>query len=156
LHLSAYLVGAGDKARGLEGGADAYLVKPVEPTELVATVRALLRNHEIEEASRRAALQWQTTFDAIPDGVALLDPEGRIERCNRALAAVLGHSPEALSGWLLRDAWPSKSAPDFRQLCAHCRATGAHESHEFQDGERSFRLGLDCVLDDHAAVTGVV
>src|SRR5262249_18080347 len=33
LHLSAVFVGSDDRTQGLEGGADAYLTKPVEPRE---------------------------------------------------------------------------------------------------------------------------
>src|SRR5207302_8728922 len=52
LHLSASFVSSHDKASGLEGGADAYLIKPVEPRELVAQVNALLRIHQVEEQLR--------------------------------------------------------------------------------------------------------
>ena len=41
LELSATLATAEDRARGLELGADAYLVHPVEIIELIATLRAL-------------------------------------------------------------------------------------------------------------------
>ena len=52
LHLTASLVTTRDKVEGLESGADAYLVRPVEPVELIATVRALLRVRRSEEALR--------------------------------------------------------------------------------------------------------
>ena len=52
LHLTASLVTTRDKVEGLESGADAYLVRPVEPLELIATVRALLRVRRSEEALR--------------------------------------------------------------------------------------------------------
>jgi signal transduction histidine kinase len=52
LHLSAVLVATCHKVEGLESGADAYLVHPAEPVELIATVRALLRIREGEEALR--------------------------------------------------------------------------------------------------------
>ena len=38
---------------GLDGGADAYLVEPTEPLELLATVRALLRFSEQQAENRR-------------------------------------------------------------------------------------------------------
>lgn len=38
-----------DKVRGLNLGADDYLVKPFEPEELVARVHALLRRHQLAE-----------------------------------------------------------------------------------------------------------
>lgn len=42
LHLSAARVDVRDRVRGLERGADAYLVQPVAPEELVAVSRALV------------------------------------------------------------------------------------------------------------------
>ena len=61
LHLSGVHCDVEDRVEGLETGADAYLSRPVEATELVATVRALLRlartqvRLEESEARRRAA-----------------------------------------------------------------------------------------------------
>src|SRR5262249_30529527 len=92
LHLSASFVSSEDKVSGLEGGADAYLTKPIEPRELVAQVNALLRIHRAEEQLREAATQWQVTFDAISDGVCLLDGNGTVLRCNQAFSGIL-HKP---------------------------------------------------------------
>src|SRR5262249_41333542 len=74
LHVSGVFVRSEDRTHGLEGGADAYLTKPAEPREVVATVRALLRVRKAEEAARRAAYQWQVTFDALHDALCLLGP----------------------------------------------------------------------------------
>src|SRR5437588_696778 len=43
LQMSASAVDASSKVAALDGGADAYISTPVEPTVMVATVRALLR-----------------------------------------------------------------------------------------------------------------
>ena len=51
LQVSAAFRNAGDRVRGLDGGADAYLALPVEREELVATVRALLRIRQAERES---------------------------------------------------------------------------------------------------------
>ena len=48
LHISASYVDAIDRARGLEGGADAYLAEPVDRDELLATVKALLRMRQAQ------------------------------------------------------------------------------------------------------------
>jgi signal transduction histidine kinase len=54
LELSATLATAEDRARGLELGADCYLVHPVELVELVAALRALIRLRKAEEDKARA------------------------------------------------------------------------------------------------------
>jgi len=53
LELSATLATAQDRALGLELGADAYLVHPVEIIELVATLRALYRLRRAERERER-------------------------------------------------------------------------------------------------------
>lgn len=77
------------RAQGLEAGADAFLSHPVEPQELIATVRALLRVRAAEEEVRDAAAQWQATFDAITDAVCLIDEDGGFMRCNQAAEALI-------------------------------------------------------------------
>ncbi|MGA2598382.1 MAG: ATP-binding protein [Bryobacteraceae bacterium] len=54
LHLTASRVLPDDMVRGLNSGADSYLSEPVEPGVLVATIRALLRARQAEEALRRS------------------------------------------------------------------------------------------------------
>ena len=98
LHLSASYTESDDKAVGLDGGADGYLTHPVEPSELVATVRALLRARDAEEEAFAAARQWQATFDAIGDGVCLVDDDGVIVRANDALARLVERPRAMLRG----------------------------------------------------------
>ena len=52
IHLSASHTLPGDRTAGLDGGADGYLIEPIEPEVLVATIRALLRAHSAEEQLR--------------------------------------------------------------------------------------------------------
>jgi PAS domain S-box-containing protein len=89
LHLSTTFVGLDDKVQGLEGGADAYLTDVLEPLELIATVRSLLRTRRAEEAAQISNRQWQVTFDAVNDGVILLDPEGKVSQVNQAMQEIL-------------------------------------------------------------------
>ena len=84
LLLSASYLDANSKVMGLDGGADAYLTEPVEPQVLLATIRALLRLKRAEQAVRDSATQWRTTFNAIQDGVALLNRDGTVMRSNTA------------------------------------------------------------------------
>jgi two-component system, sensor histidine kinase and response regulator len=56
LQVSASAITNGDQVGGLDNGADAYLIEPVDPDVLLATVRALLRMRkaeaELEQANR--------------------------------------------------------------------------------------------------------
>jgi len=52
LQTSASYIGVTDKIRALEGGADNYLFEPIEPEELVANVKALLRLGQVERELR--------------------------------------------------------------------------------------------------------
>jgi signal transduction histidine kinase len=53
LQTSSALLSAQDRALALEAGADSYLIEPIEPDELVAVVRALLRMRHAEQALRQ-------------------------------------------------------------------------------------------------------
>ena len=52
LQTSASCIGTADKIRALDGGADNYLVEPIEADELIANVKALLRLGRVERALR--------------------------------------------------------------------------------------------------------
>jgi signal transduction histidine kinase/DNA-binding response OmpR family regulator len=62
LQVSASFVTARDRAAGLERGADSYLTEPVEPEELIASVKALLRLKEYENELLAANARRQFIF----------------------------------------------------------------------------------------------
>lgn len=88
LQISATFVNNESRVMALDGGADGYLTHPLDPTVLLATVRALLRLRQAENILRQSAQQWRSTFDALNEGLAVLDTEKRITRCNRAFSNV--------------------------------------------------------------------
>src|SRR4051812_21392955 len=98
LHLSTTFVGLDDRVQGLEGGADGYLTDVLEPLELIVTVRSLLRARRAEEAAAISHRQWQVTFDAVSDGVILLDREGKVRQLNQAMERILHKSWTELHG----------------------------------------------------------
>src|ERR1700721_2682295 len=55
LHVSSTFVGPEARVQGLAGGADAYLAEPIDRSELVATVGALLRLKQAENRARQEA-----------------------------------------------------------------------------------------------------
>ncbi|HYX37742.1 MAG TPA: response regulator [Oligoflexus sp.] len=89
LHISACYTSPADKIQGLDLGADGYLIHPVEPPELIATVKSLLRARRSEEEARSHSRRWRATFDAINDGVAVLSAEGEIKQMNIAMSEAI-------------------------------------------------------------------
>lgn len=55
IHVSATAIEPEDRTLGLTRGADAYLVEPVDPGELVATVEAALRYYRARSVAERLA-----------------------------------------------------------------------------------------------------
>jgi signal transduction histidine kinase len=90
LQISASFVSSDDRVRALEGGADGYLTHPIDRLVLVATVRSLLRLRQAETTARKSAEHWQTTFDALTEGLALADSENRLIRWNSTFAEICG------------------------------------------------------------------
>ena len=90
LQISASFVASEDRVRALDAGADGYLTHPIDRMVLLATVRALLRLRLAEADARKAADRWQSTFDAMHEGLALVGPSGRLLRWNRAFAEICG------------------------------------------------------------------
>jgi PAS domain S-box-containing protein len=66
---------------------------------IAAVVSYLSERVSVREAELiQAKEEWERTFDAVPDLVALIDTEHRILRVNRAMAAGTGISPERAVG----------------------------------------------------------
>lgn len=97
LQISASMVSSENKTRALDAGADGYLVHPIDGTVLLATVRSLLRLRAAESVARHAAEQWQSTFDALSEGLALVGADQRLIRWNAAFEMLCGsqHPPSA-------------------------------------------------------------
>ncbi len=55
VHVSASAVKVVDRTHGLSRGADAYLVEPIDPDELLATVQAVLRYARARQRAERMA-----------------------------------------------------------------------------------------------------
>ncbi len=98
VHLSAAYVRDEDRVTGLNAGADGYLVHPVEPAVLVATLQALIRARNAEDELRRSDQRFRAIYDQAHSGIALLDAQGRFADVNPAMQAMLGRPREEMLG----------------------------------------------------------
>jgi PAS domain S-box-containing protein len=138
------------RAQGLEAGADAFLTRPVEPQELIATVRALLRVRAAEEEVRIAAEQWAATFDAITDAVCILDASGSLTRCNEAAHELLD-STEGQGDRPFQEIFPPPESLT-RDAVGAAISSGEPLRYEVRRGEQWFDVRLDPIPpgDDEA------
>jgi PAS domain S-box-containing protein len=150
LHLSATFITNESRVHALESGADGFLTQPVEPTVLIATVRSLLRMRNAEAISRFTARQWQTTFDALSEGIGLLSLEGRVMRCNRAMTELLRRSYSEIVGHnystLLQESLQIKE-PWTEEL-------PTRQSKDVQSGNQWFAITIDPIFSEEGALSG--
>src|SRR5262249_33848037 len=82
IQVSATFMESNDRVRGLEGGADTYLTEPLEPAELIANVRAILRLRQAEQRVREREAWLSTLLRSIGDAVIATDARGCITMLN--------------------------------------------------------------------------
>jgi PAS domain S-box-containing protein len=144
LYVSATSVLDADRARGLDSGGDGYLTEPVAPEVLLASVRSLTRMRHAEEALRLSSRMWEATFQAIPDGVALLDGEGRVLQHNQAIRRLLLEPPD-LQARRLTELLPADCVAEVDAVISRTLAESARSSVEIEVGERRLQVTADPV-----------
>ncbi|GAB6387912.1 response regulator [Stutzerimonas marianensis] len=94
IHVSAASIQTGDVIAGLDAGADAYLIHPVDPDVLLATLRTLLRVRDTEHALRESEARFRDIFSQVAAPIAVIDTQLHIHESNRALSQLLGEQPD--------------------------------------------------------------
>jgi diguanylate cyclase (GGDEF)-like protein len=80
-----------------EAGATDFIVKPINWTLLLHRLRYVLRGARTIEALRLSEQQNAALLQALPDGIVLLDAEGRIEHCFSPVEDLLAPEPRGHS-----------------------------------------------------------
>ena len=116
-----------------------FLSKPVEPSILLATVRSLLRLSRAEEQVRDTAIEWTTTFNAIQEGIALLNLDGQVVRANERYREI-ARTHSILCG----------------QMFPRLRSTLRRQRAEQQDGQAILQIHLDPVINAEGKLRAAV
>ena len=98
IHVSAASIQTGDIITGLNAGADAYLIHPVDPDVLLATLRTLMRVRDTENALRESEARFREIFVNVSAPIAVLDAQFKVHECNHAFAQLIHDNldPDAL------------------------------------------------------------
>ncbi len=156
LYLSAHFVREAEVAQGLAYGGDGYLIQPVDPVELAATVNSLLRLRRVESAMQTQAQRWQTMFDAIGDGVCLVDADGTLLQCNRSFARLVGARPDALVRRRWEEIHKELGLPRSDGAFHDMLASGQRERREWWVAGSWYRITADPMLDESGTLRGAV
>jgi PAS domain S-box-containing protein len=131
IHLSATYVQNADKVAGLNAGADAYLVHPVEPAVLTATLQALIRARMAEDNLRRSDTRFRAVFSQALSGIALIEANGEFADVNPAMVAMLGRPMAALIGQPVSSLAPAEWADFVRERTVDALEAGTAWQGEF-------------------------
>jgi PAS domain S-box-containing protein len=99
IQISATAISSAEKIVGLESGADCYLTTPVEPLELIAVARAMLRLRHAESRAQEAHERYRMIVEsAIDYAIFTCGLDGRITSWNSGAEAIFGYLPEQIVG----------------------------------------------------------
>ncbi|QJD58389.1 response regulator [Pseudomonas sp. gcc21] len=93
IHVSAASIETSDIINGLESGADAYLVHPIDPDVLLATLGTLLRVRDTERALKEREEHFREIFENISAPIAVVDSSFQVHNKNRALSRLIASCP---------------------------------------------------------------
>lgn len=147
------------RIRGLEIGADAFLTKPINESELVAQVRAMLRIKEAEDKLRAEKEKLEeivaertreisqnlnfmsTLLNTIPNPIFYKNFDGVFMGCNNAFLQFMNLSQEEVIGKTAYDFAPRELADMYRHRNEEIIAKGETECHEakVRDGKGDLR-----------------
>ncbi|WP_169978366.1 PAS domain-containing protein [Tautonia rosea] len=141
---------------GLRPLAVEVLDRPPDGSRWLAAIRAWTQvGTRLQELGAEAE-RWRSIFEAIDEGMALVDPEGRIRWSNAAMAGLLGDEPAALLGQRLTDRAahlipPGRQWPHDRTL-----RSGSRSRDEWELGHHWFRSSAAPIRNALGALSGIV
>jgi PAS domain S-box-containing protein len=124
----------------------------------VLVFRDVTEKRQAEESLRRAKEDWEETFNAVPDCVAILDKQHRIIRANQAMANRLHMKADQCVGLHCYEIVHGTNSP--MQGCPHCHTCQEAQEHAVEVDESrlggSFLVTTTPRRDAQGSVVGTV
>ncbi len=113
---------------------------------------------EMEENIRKAAEEWQTTFDSTPDIIMILDADLKIRRHNAAANTFFGLSSPEILGRHCHDLMHETKEPSLDCPVKRSFQSGNHQEEEIYDTKRHawYQISSDPIPDQERNVTRIV
>ena len=120
VHLSANYGTAADRIAALDGGAEACLMRPVDPLDLLATVRMCLRLQVAEGAARLIESSYRALVESTSDGIFCVSADGVLVDVNAPGCRMFGYSREKVLALSIHDVFDAddiaRVGPEFARV----------------------------------------
>lgn len=154
LHISASSVEGQQQVNGLDTGADGYLIEPLDPAVLIATVRAYLRARQAEAALRRSnedleRFAYRVTHE-LNEPLRTITMHGQL--LENRLAGTLG--PDALRSFQFMQDGVRRMRAFIDDLLRYSQSTHAGSDVrllEFETVLRETLVSLDAAIEESGA-----
>jgi PAS domain S-box-containing protein len=157
--MSATLVESEHRAVGLNAGADAYLTDAVNPSEFIATIRALLRARNAERHLRETERRFELLVRSVEEhAIYTCDASGIITSWNEGVRRIFGYDSDQFIGRPYAFAFASQAEANQDLETARREGRLAYDRwHEREGGMRFFATGtVTAIQDDLGEVIGFV
>jgi diguanylate cyclase (GGDEF)-like protein/PAS domain S-box-containing protein len=146
------------------GETISYLTSLSIPSETSAFKHTLVSKMDItalkeaQEALLQAKQEWEETFHAVPDLIAIIDSDHRIVRANKAMAERFDFGIEEIRGKKCYEVFHNSDKPS--HFCPHMLTADDGQEHvaEFYEEKvgRTFLVSATPLTDEQGRVTGCV
>ncbi len=128
------------------------------PTRLMGTSVDITGRKQMEESVKKAAEEWQATFDSIPHGVMVLDQDLKILRHNAAAASLFKLPSSDIHGQFCHHLMHGKSGPPVGCPVKRSLRMKNHQETELYDAQRKawYQVSSDPILNVGGKITRIV
>ena len=145
-----------DRVKGLEMGADDYILRPISNRELLARVKAMLRIRAQEQALAASAQLFRATFNAVSDGILLTDADFTIVQCNPAATRLYGKPREEIIGKKCYHLLQHTNYPILECPLKDVKTTKQRQTLIWDQSGRWLEIKADPLLDAQGNFAGMV